>query len=181
MTIIWDEESGAGPGGLLINNQGTGFVDRTWEAGIANVDAEGRYVDGRGVATGDLNNDGYADLVIANRSYNPSHTDPLAQVPGTPRIWLSQERSGNWLQIDLEGRFSNRDGIGAIVEIESDDQEWIHWFGTGGSTNSSSERLLTVGLGTTSVVDITVTFPTGIQVIENDVQANQKITIVEDT
>ena len=181
MTIIWDEESGAGPGGLLINNGGTGFIDRTWEAGIANVDSEGRYVDGRGVATGDLNNDGYADLVIANRSYNPSHTDPLAQVPGTPRIWLSQERSGNWLQIDLEGRFSNRDGIGSIIEIESEDQEWIHWFGAGGSTNSSSERLLTVGLGTTSKVDITVTFPTGIQVTETEVEANQRITIVEDT
>ena len=125
------------------------------------------------------NNDGFADLVIANRTYNPSHTDPLAQIPGSPRIWLSEPRSGNWLQIDLEGVWSNRDGIGAIVEIRGDDEEWIHWFGTGGSTNSSSERLLTVGLGQEEEVDITVTFPTGIIVEEVDVSANQRITILE--
>jgi hypothetical protein len=179
MTIIWDEASGAGPGGLLMNDQGTGFLDRTWESGIANVDSEGRYVDGRGIATGDLNNDGYADLVIANRTYNPSHTDPLAQVPGSPRIWLSQERTGHWLQIDLEGSFSNRDGIGSVIEISSEDEEWIHWFGAGGSTNSSSERMLTVGLGLVEEVDVTVTFPTGITVTETGVQANQRITIEE--
>ena len=181
MTIIWDEERGAGPGALLMNAEGAGFVDRTWESGTANVDSEGRYVDGRGVATGDLNNDGYPDLVIANRSYNPSHTDPLAQVPGTPRIWLSEERSGNWLQIDLEGTWSNRDGIGAVVRIEGEGETWTHWFGAGGSTNSSSERLLTVGLGSVEEVDITVSFPSGIETEELGVQANQRITIEEST
>ena len=49
MTIIWDEARGAGPGGLLINDRGRGFVDRTWEAGIENTDANGLYVDGRGI------------------------------------------------------------------------------------------------------------------------------------
>ena len=179
MTIIWDESRGAGPGGLLINDEGQGFIDRTWESGIANTDAEGLYVDGRGVATGDLNNDGYADLVFANRTYNPSHTDPLAQIPGSPRIWLSEARSGNWLQIDLEGTWSNRDGIGAVIEVQGGDEEWTHWFGAGGSTNSSSERLLTIGLGDVDEVDITVIFPTGITVNETDVSANQRIIIEE--
>ena len=134
-----------------------------------------------GANFGDLNNDGYPDLVIANRSYNPSHTDPLAQVPGTPRIWLSEERSGNWLQIDLEGTWSNRDGIGAVVRIEGEGETWTHWFGAGGSTNSSSERLLTVGLGSVEEVDVTVSFPSGIETEELNVQANQRITIEEST
>ena len=73
-------------------------------------------------------------------------------------------------------------GTRSAIEIraEDEDEEWIHWFGAGGSTNSSSERILTVGLGTVEEVDITVTFPTGIQVTETGVQSNQRITIVED-
>ena len=55
MDIIWTEFSGAGPGGLLRNLDGAGFEDVTWTAGVAN-----------------LNNDGYPDLVYANRTDNTS-------------------------------------------------------------------------------------------------------------
>ena len=58
MDIIWNEEKGASPGGILRNANGAGFVDKTWEWELANLDKMGRYPDGRGLAVGDLNNDG---------------------------------------------------------------------------------------------------------------------------
>lgn len=179
MSIIWDEQSGAGPGGLLINNGGTGFVDVTWESGIANVDNEGRYVDGRGLVTGDLNNDGYPDLVVVNRTYNPSHTSSLAQEPGTPRVWLSRPRDGRWLQVDLNGVTSNRDGIGAMVTITDGQRTWLHGHALGGQTNSSSEHLLTVGVADAETVDIEVVFPGGQTASAQGVTTNQRITLTE--
>jgi hypothetical protein len=179
MTIIWDEESGAGPGGLLINDGGTGFIDATWESGIANTDEAGLYQDGRGLVTGDLNNDGYPDLVVVNRTYNPSHTSALAQRPGHPRVWLSRPRQGHWLQIDLVGETANRDGIGAMVTITDGDSTWLHGLTLGGQTNSSSERLLTVGVGDAAVVDVSVVFPGGGTAAAHDVATNQRITITE--
>ena len=179
MCIIWTEDLGAGPGGLLLNDKGQGFIDVTWEAGVENTDELGQYQDGRGIATGDLNNDGYADLVYANRSYNSSQTDPLAQEVGVPHVFLSRERDANWLQIDLEGTTSNRDGIGSVVRITTEETERVYIFGAGGSTNSSNERLVTLGLGDATSVDIEVIFPSGNSVEVTDVQANQRITIEE--
>jgi len=179
MTIIWTEEAGAGPGGLLINDRQGGFVDETWNAGVANTDADGLYQDGRGVATGDLNNDGYPDLVVASRTYNPSQTDPLAQEMGVPRVFLSQPRDGRWLQIDLVGTSSNRDGLGSTITLTAGDQTWVTTLGVGGSTNSWSENLVTMGLGDATTVDVTVEFPSGVSVQETDVATNQRIIIEE--
>ena len=180
MNIIWSEDNGAGPGALLLNQAGMGFRDITWEAGVENVDAEGRYQDGRGIATGDLNNDGYPDLVIANRTYNPSQSNPLAQEVGLPRILLSRPRGDNhWLQIDPIGTTSNRDGIGTIIRITGGDHPATVIMGAGGNTCSSSERLATIGLGSATQVDLEVIFPSGKIVKMEDVSADQRIEVLE--
>jgi len=179
MTIIWSEEQGAGPGALLLNMEGNGFHDVTWKWGIQNTDELGRYQDGRGIATGDLNNDGYADIVFANRSYNSSQSDPLSQVAGTPHVWLSHTREGNWLQIDPVGTQSNRDGIGSLIRVDNGVQPQLYVLGAGGETNSSSERLLTVGVGAAEEVDIEVLFPSGQTESVFNAAVNQRISIVE--
>jgi len=179
MAIVGDEYNGAGPGGLLINAEGEGFIDKIWEAGIANVDEDGLYQDGRGLAVGDLNNDGYPDLVFANRSYNPSDTNPLEQRTGTPQVWLSTPRDNNWLQIDLEGTISNRDGIGSKVTVSTPDRNLTQWFRAGGTLASSNESLLHFGLGAADTVDITVRFPSGEIIERTAVSANQRILISE--
>lgn len=178
MDVVWTEEAGAGPGALLRNLEGQGFEDITWEAGIANVDDDGRYPDSRGLAVGDLNNDGYADLVYANRTYNPSLTDPLQQEVGVPRVWLAEPRDNNWLQVKATGTTSNRDGIGTEVLVDDGERQTRYIIGAGGGTSSTSERMLTIGLGQHESVDLTVTFQSG-QVVEQTVTANQRIVIEE--
>ena len=179
MAIIWDEDHGAGPGGLLLNRQGTGFIDAILDWDIANVDEEGRYQDGRGIAVGDLNQDGVADLVFANRSYNPTQSDPLAQVAGVPRVLLSKPRSGNWLRVDVQGTTSNRDGIGSVITVDLGDRSVVRPLGAGGATNSSNERTVLLGLGQSEVVDVTVRFPSGTEAVVEGVDANQSILVVE--
>jgi hypothetical protein len=179
MSIVWDESKGAGPGGLLRNAAGTGFVDITFDYEIPNTDELGRYQDGRGLAVGDLNNDGYPDLVYANRSYNPTQYDPLAQEPGVPKVWLSKPRDGHWLRIDLVGTRSNKDAIGALVDVDLGAHHVLSVLGGSGATNSSSERTVLVGTGNVSTVDVVVTFPSGQVVRKTAVAVDQRITVEE--
>ncbi len=59
----------------------------------------------RGAAFGDLNNDGFEDIVVT--SLNQS-----------PRILMNSADNGNhWLVLELTGRQSNRDAIGAKVKL----------------------------------------------------------------
>ena len=63
---------------------------------------------GRGAAFGDLDGDGDGDIVIANLDAEPT---------------LLRNEGGNanhWLMVTLQGRRSNRGGIGAIVRIVDD-------------------------------------------------------------
>jgi hypothetical protein len=180
MDIIWDEMHGAGPGALFRNLEGQAFRDVTWTTGVANTDPRGRFVDGRGIASGDLNGDGYADLVFVNRTYNPSQSNPLAQEVGIPRVWLSKKRANNWLRVKLESHIGNRQGLGGMVWIDDGEKETVHGLGLGGGTNSSSERVLTIGLGQNDFVDIRVKFRSGTEVQIEQVSANQTLTVVEE-
>ena len=179
MSIIWDEQRGAGPGGLLINHNGERLEEAIVDWEIPNTDAMGRYQDGRGIAVGDLNNDGAPDLVFANRSYNPTQSDPLAQRAGTPLVWLSKPRDGGWLRIDLEGTISNRDAIGSIASVDLGSHTVTRVLGPGGGTNSSSERVIMVGTGEAETVDVVVRFPSGATVELLDVTTRQTIQVVE--
>ncbi len=179
MDIIDDEDHAAGPGGLFINDHDHGFVDHTWDAGVANVDAEGRYQDGRGIAVGDLNRDGFADYVVANRTTNPSLSGPLEQRPGQPMVWLSHPRTGHWLVIDPVGTTSNRDAVGGLITVHHGDDSLVLPVGSGGTTCSSSARQVMVGLGDWTEVDVDLRFPSGRVATLTGIAADQVLTVEE--
>ena len=92
---------------------------------------------GRGLAIGDLDNDGWSDLVI-------SHSN-------SPAVVLMNQRGSTagrrWLGIELVGR-NNRDVAGATVTLELDGRTLTRYAKGGGSYLSSGDRRLLFGLGT---------------------------------
>ena len=107
---------------------------------------------GRGVACADFNNDGKPDLIITHNADRP--------------VLLRNDTKNNnrWLRLTLEGdgKKSNRNAIGARVEVELAGRKQVHHIIGGGSYLSASERRLLIGLGLAPQADrVTVRWPSG--------------------
>ena len=59
---------------------------------------------GRGLATGDIDNDGRVDVLINEQD-------------APPRLLLNRNSGGHWLQVALRGTRSNRDAVGALATV----------------------------------------------------------------
>jgi enediyne biosynthesis protein E4 len=105
---------------------------------------------GRGAAFGDFDEDGDQDVVI-------SVSD------GEPVVFRNDQNSENhWLRIVLEGVGSNKDGIGAIVELEIGGRVLSQCMMPTRSYLSQCEKTVTFGLGSGDSVDsIAVAWPGG--------------------
>jgi hypothetical protein len=104
---------------------------------------------GRGVAFGDLDNDGRTDLVI-------SHLNQ-------PVVLLRNEvqTDNHWLGIELVGR-EHRDVVGARLTLQVGDRRLTRFAQGGGSYLSSSDRRHIFGLGSADHVGrLTVVWPGG--------------------
>ena len=104
---------------------------------------------GRGLAAGDLDNDGRIDAVIL------AQNEPIA-------YFHNRTAAGHFLTLKLEGTASSRDGVGARVTILSGGHRQVaHRFG-GGSYQSASDPRLHFGIGGSTVVDsVEVRWPSG--------------------
>ena len=104
---------------------------------------------GRGLASGDLDNDGRVDLVFQG------HGQPLADLRNI-------SDGGHFLVLELEGTASQRDAIGAVVDLRIGDRHLSAQRTGGGSYQSSSSPRLHFGLGdATAIDDVQVTWPSG--------------------
>ncbi|MFI5458430.1 MAG: FG-GAP-like repeat-containing protein [Isosphaerales bacterium] len=105
---------------------------------------------GRGLATGDLDNDGRTDLLIV------SENAPLA-------LFRNQAASlDHFLTLAVEGTASNRDGVGARVAVTVSGRTQVAARFGGGSYLSANDHRLHFGLGAARMVDrVEVTWPSG--------------------
>jgi tetratricopeptide (TPR) repeat protein len=105
---------------------------------------------GRGLAAGDLDNDGRVDSLIVPQN------QPLA-------YFHNRTDGGRSLTLRLEGgHSSNRDAVGARVSIQAGGRRRVGYRIGGGSYQSASDPRLHFGLGTASTVDrVEVAWPSG--------------------
>jgi hypothetical protein len=133
---------------VLYHNTGKGtFEDISKTSGPA-IRAK---ASGRGLAIGDLWNNGRLSAVIANMGSRPSL---LANETSYPNHWIG---------IKTIGVKSNRDGIGARVSVKAGGRVLVDEVRSGSSYNSSSDMRLHFGLGGASKIDLVqIRWPSGL-------------------
>lgn len=117
----------------------------------------------------DIDGDGLLDLIVVGM-------DKPVVLKG-----LGQKEKQHWLKINLKGKHSNRDGIGARVTLKTGKETQYAELGNqGGGFLGSLPRSLHFGLGPYSQADqIEIRWPSGTQQILKSVKANQTLTAVE--
>lgn len=149
---------------LLYRNLGNGkFADLTSQAGSAFE----KLRPARGLATGDIDGDGYPEIVIVNMNEPPS-------------LLKNRGPRQNWVRVELQGTKSNRSAIGARVTVDAGGRKQIDEVRAGGSYYSQHELPLHFGLGSSKVVDkVEVRWPNGLVEQWTKVEVNRTHKLVE--
>lgn len=157
---------------ILYDNQGDGTFIMIENLG----DAVGsKFGIGDSVTTNDYNNDGFLDLFVTNGEF------PHLLVENTPYELLKNEGNDNhWLQIDLEGVNSNRDGIGAKVYVTAGNVTQLRQQSGGMHDQVQNDSRLHFGLADNIQADeIRIEWASGtVQTLEN-IASDQILTISE--
>ena len=124
---------------------------------------------GRGAAFGDYDNDGDTDIFVVNLNQEG--------------VLLRNEGGNehNWLTVKTVGVTSNRDGIGARVEVVTGSRSQMNEVRAGSSYLSGHDLRLIFGLGTeTKAMTVKISWPSGVVQTLTDVEANQLLLITEE-
>jgi hypothetical protein len=98
----------------------------------------------RGAVTADFNRDGRLDLAVSSL--------------GAPaELWINRLETGRFLEVRLQGRASNRDGIGARIQAAGQTQ----WISTACGYASSCQPAARFGLASDEQATVTVLWPSG--------------------
>jgi hypothetical protein len=111
---------------LLLDNDGAGRFRR--------AEIPGNPILGRGLASGDFDNDGFPDAIVMNLNDRPV------------LLHNSAASGHSWVGIKLQGTRSNRDAIGARLTLRSPNGTMTRWIVGGGSFLSTSDRRVVFGL-----------------------------------
>src|SRR6202167_1951688 len=149
---------------LLARNTGKNFVDVSSISG--ELFKEGWV--GRGMATGDLDNDGRVDAVVTTNG-------------GLAHILHNETATGNhWLSLRLTGHKSNRDGIGAVVKLTTACGSQWATVTTSSSYLSASDPRVHFGLGKVDAdVAIEIHWPSGIVQTLTHLRVDQEVQVDE--
>jgi hypothetical protein len=149
---------------LLVRNVGGKFVDVSSISGDIFNEA---WV-GRGMAIGDIDNDGRIDAVVSTNG-GPAH------------VLLNRTVTDNhWITLHLTGHKSNRDGIGALVKLTTaQGSQWVTLTTSSGYLSASDPRVH-FGMGASAVADsIEIRWPSGIVQTLTNVKGDRQVQVDE--
>jgi hypothetical protein len=150
---------------LLYRNLGNGrFDDISARAGPAFAELHSS----RGAAAADLLNDGRMAIAVNELSEMPS------------LLMLKEQPANHWIGIRTIGMKSNRDGIGARVEVWTVGIKQMEEVRSGGSYLSQNDLRLHFGLGAARTVDeVHIRWPSGHADVLKNIPADQQVVIEE--
>jgi enediyne biosynthesis protein E4 len=149
---------------LLARNTGKRFVDVSSKSGAVFQQA---WV-GRGLAVGDLDNDGRVDAVVTTND-------------GPAYVLHNETATGNhWLTLLLVGHRSNRDGIGAEIHVTTSAGTQMETVSTAASYLSSNDKRAHFGLGKdTAASKVEIHWPSGTIQTLTDVKGDRLVQVDE--
>ena len=165
--IAWEPAENA----LLRNNGDGTFTDVTQGSG-----AEGLSI-GKGVASGDVNDDGFADIFATNQTYYSA--GKRVNIEQKNFLFLNQGNTNNWIKVKLVGTKSNRSAYNARVVVTAGDLVQTREIYSSTGYNSMDDATLIFGLGPRNAVDkVEVIWPSGqTQALEGlEIKATHTIT-----
>lgn len=156
---------------LLYENDGRGNFRVIPQAGGAAGSADGR---GNQVAMADYDRDGFLDLFVTNGAGPPPFSD------GPHQLFRNAGNGNHWLELDLHGSASNRDGIGAMVTVETAGKVQTRVQSGGMHSFSQNHARLHFGLGGHGKADrVMIRWPSGAVQELRDVPADRILPVQE--
>ena len=111
---------------------------------------------------GDLNNDGFLDIQNGTN------------------VLFNNGNTNKWVNVNLQGIQSNRNGIGARVEIHGSWGQQIRYVQSGTGFQNMSTLSAHFGIGQATTIDqVVIKWPSGIIDTINNVNPNQNLLVVE--
>ena len=152
------------PPHLFLNRGSEGFLDVAAEAGADFA----RPKVGRGAAFGDFDNDGDLDVLVTTNQ-GPAH------------LYRNDQQGGNrGIRIRLVGTKSNRDAIGATVQLYRGTECSSRMVKSGSSYLSQSEIPLTFGMGMRETAErVVIQWPSGRTEEYKNLRAGKRYECVE--
>jgi enediyne biosynthesis protein E4 len=120
----------------------------------------------RGMALGDIDNDGRPDLVV-------TRIDAPAKL-----LWNRAPRNGSWLTVRVVDPALHRDAYGAVVHVRAGTKSWMRLIQSAGSYASANDPRAFFGLGDVRRIDsIEVVWPDGLQESFRGIVVNRIVTL----
>ena len=156
----------------LYENLGDGTFVQLPGAGGAEGSTDGR---GQSATMADYDRDGYLDFFVTNGR------GPYPFNEGPDQLFRNINSGNNWLQIDLEGTVSNRDGIGArLFATTPDGRTQLRENGGGIHWAQQDQKRIHFGIARHETVsELVIHWPSGIIQKLKDLPVNQVLHVVE--
>lgn len=161
---------------LLLLNRGGGRFEAIPNAGGA---AGGSYGIGDSVTMVDYDGDGFLDLLIATGGSMGRSEGPPSRV-GTYHLYHNRGNGNHWVELDLEGTVSNRNGIGTHITLTAGGVTQVRVQDGGIHYRGQNFQRIHFGLGANRYIDhIEIRWPSGIVQAITGVKADQILHIRE--